>query len=135
MYVLQTHDPQTQQRKRDSQVERAGLVPIKRGVAAPPESVAGMDVLCSSTQSILLVQSGKPVFYPPTARLPPEHKAFGDIAASRSGPTGYERAITHCKRPHQAAFKSMLCVPVNIHKEVLQLSTGESYQLSGSPDP
>ena len=118
MYVLQTHDPHTQQRKRDSNIERNGLVPIKRGISASPDSVQGMDVLCGSTQSVRLIQSGKPLFYPPTNRLPPELKPFADIVASRGN---FERAITHCKRPQQAAFKSMLCVPVNVHKEVLQL--------------
>ena len=74
-----------------------------------------MDVLCHSTQSVSLQQFGKPTFFPAGTRLVGEAKNYADVAINSS--KVFDSAINKVKRPSQAAFKSMLCLPVNVHKE------------------
>ncbi|KAL1521296.1 hypothetical protein AB1Y20_020965 [Prymnesium parvum] len=101
--------------------QRHALRPLKKGIIAVPDSVAGMDALCSSTQSILLVQNERPILLPETRQAPHDVRAFAE-AASMASRKIHENAMSHMKRPTQAIVKSMLCVAVVVHKETLGIS-------------
>jgi len=74
------------------------LSTVVKGSLTPPDSVNGLEVLCSSGSSLAL-----------------------SPGAWTSGSKGFESLLGFLRRPQHSAHRSMLCCPALVHKTVLGL--------------
>ena len=87
------------------------LQPVVRGHSTPVDSVAGLEVLCASGQSLAISQAA-------------------------NGAKGFDTLLSLLRRPTAASARSMLCVPAYLHRQTLGLDplpdTAPGAALAGS---